>query len=58
MPGHSSEKRQHARAKRIAFLRSEGISVGEVAKITGVDRDQVRNLQLLGERLLSLQEES
>lgn len=56
----SSKERQvlqcQARAKRIAKLREMGMSVKETAAEVGCDRAQVRPLQLLGQRLLSLEE--
>lgn len=52
MSGGKAELRSHALAIRVAKLRAEGISVKETADITRVDRDRVRTLQLLGERLL------
>ncbi|SEP58462.1 hypothetical protein SAMN03159444_00130 [Pseudomonas sp. NFACC02] len=44
------------RAKRVAKLRSAGLTVKETALEVGCGREQVRALQLLGERLLSLDE--
>lgn len=55
MSGGKAELRANALAKRVAQLRSQGIGVKEVAKLTGVDRSRVRTLQLLGERLLQVQ---
>lgn len=42
-----------ARAKRVHQLRAMGLSVKDTAAEVGCDREQVRPLQLLGERLLS-----
>lgn len=57
----NSKERQalqcQARAKRVAQLREMGLSVKETASEVGCDRAQVRPLQLLGQRLLSLNEE-
>lgn len=53
---NSKERNQlqcQARAKRVYQLRAMGMSVKETAAEIGCDRDQVRTLQLLGERLLS-----
>lgn len=47
-----------AKAKRVAGLRAMGLSVKETAAEVGCDRAQVRALQLLGERLLSVEKES
>lgn len=55
MSGENAEKRHHARAIRIYKLRAEGVSVRETAKLVGVHKGQIRTLQLLGERLLSLE---
>lgn len=57
MSGENAEKRQHQRAIRVYKLRLEGVSVRETAKLTGVHKKQIRTLQLLGERLLSLEVE-
>lgn len=55
MSGSGAEKRKHAQAIRIANLRKSGVSVRETAEIVGVHKEKIRNLQLLGERLLSLE---
>lgn len=56
MAGKASEKRAHAVAKRCARLRAEGMSLSAIAALTEVPRDQVRARIVLGERLLSVQE--
>lgn len=57
MSGENADKRQHQRAIRIARLRADGVSVRETARLVGVHKKQIRTLQLLGERLLSLEEQ-
>lgn len=42
------------RAKRVYELRAMGLSVKETAEEAGCRRDQVRTLQLLGERLMQV----
>ena len=54
MPGSGAEKRSHALAKRCAKLRRQGLSLGEIADATGVERDKVAARIQFGERLLSL----
>lgn len=44
--------RDEARAKRVAYLRGCGVSVKETAAEVDCQRDQVRTLQLLGQRLI------
>lgn len=55
MSGGGATKRQQALAKRCAKLRRQGLSLGGIASITGVDRDKVAARITLGERLLSLE---
>lgn len=43
------------RAKRVYQLRAMGLSVKETAAEVNVNPEQVRKLQLLGERLISLE---
>lgn len=50
-----AKMQNHAKAKRVASLRAMGLSVKETANEVGCAREQVRTLQLLGERLLSIQ---
>lgn len=57
MSGENADNRQHQRAIRIYKLRLEGVSVRETAKLLGVHKSKIRTLQLLGERLLSLEVE-
>jgi len=45
------------RAKRVARLRAMGLSVKETASEVNVNPEQIRKLQLLGERLISLEPE-
>lgn len=51
-----AEVANKALAKRVYKMRSEGISVKEVAEITGQKREHIRALQLLGERLLTVED--
>jgi hypothetical protein len=55
MSDEGYKKRQQALAKRCARLRRQGLSLGGIASITGVDRDKVAARITLGERLLSLE---
>lgn len=55
MSGSGADKRQHARAIRIYNLRKSGVSVRETAEIVGVHKGSIRSLQLLGERLVSME---
>ena len=52
----NSKERQklqaEARAKRVAYLRGSGLSVKETAAEVDCKREQVRTLQLLGQRLI------
>ena len=51
----TSNKRRlldQALAKRVAALRSKGISVKETAELAGIDRSRVRTLEVLGQRLI------
>lgn len=56
MSGSMAEKRAQALAKRVYRLRAEGISVRETAELVGVHKGRIRTLQLLGERLASLEQ--
>jgi len=58
MSGTSSDLRAQALAKRVYRLRAEGISVRETAQIVGIHKGRVRTLQLLGERLISIETSS
>lgn len=52
MPGGSgAHKRSHALAIRCAKLREQGLSLGEIAEVTGVDRDKIKARIELGQRL-------
>ncbi|WP_288080331.1 hypothetical protein [Pseudomonas sp.] len=52
MPGGSgAQKRSHALAIRFAKLRDQGLSLGEIAEATGVDRDKIKARIELGKRL-------
>ena len=51
MSGGKFELRSRALAIRVYKLRLEGVSVKETAEIAGIDRDRVRTLQVLGQRL-------
>lgn len=54
---NSKERNQlqcQARAKRVYQLRAMGLTVKETAAEVNVNPEQVRKLQLLGERLLSV----
>lgn len=50
----NSGKRSQALAIRCYRLREQGLSLAEIAEMTGVDRDKVYNRIILGERLESL----
>lgn len=55
---NSKERNQiqcRARAKRVYQLRAMGLSVSETATEVNVNPEQVRKLQLLGERLISIE---
>ncbi|AZD50536.1 hypothetical protein C4K20_5145 [Pseudomonas chlororaphis subsp. aurantiaca] len=58
MSGTKAELRAHAQAKRVYKLREQGLSVRETAALVGIHKGRVRTLQLLGERLLSLEHPS
>lgn len=51
MSGSGAQKRSHALAIRIAKLRAQGLSLGEIAEATGVDRDKIKARIELGQRL-------
>lgn len=54
---NSKERNQlqcQARAKRVYQLRAMGLTVKETAVEVNINPEQVRKLQLLGERLLSV----
>lgn len=55
MPGKNALKRQHQKAIRAHSLRKEGLSVKETAELLGITRDRVRVLEVLGERLLTVE---
>lgn len=55
MSGSGAVLRAQALAKRAYKLRADGISVREAAELLGVHKSRVRTLQILGERLLSLE---
>gem|GEM_PF-3112235 len=55
MSGEGAKKRQQAAAKRCARLRDQGLTLGQIADITGIDRDKVAARITLGERLISLE---
>jgi hypothetical protein len=55
MSGSGAELRSQALARRVYQLRSEGISVKQTAELVGIQKDRVRTLQLLGERLMQVQ---
>lgn len=55
---NSKERNQlqsQARAKRVYQLRAMGLSVKETAAEVNVNPEQIRKLQLLGERLISIE---
>ncbi|MCE4056327.1 hypothetical protein Q7O56_20215 [Pseudomonas protegens] len=58
MSGEGAKKRQQAAAKRCARLRQQGLTLGQIADVTGVDREKVAARITLGERLLSLEVET
>lgn len=55
MSGSGADKRSQALAKRVYKLRLDGISCKQTAELVGVHKGRIRTLQLLGERLLSLE---
>lgn len=55
MSGSGSELRSQALARRVFKLRKDGMSVKQTAELTGVSKERVRTLQLLGERLVQVQ---
>jgi hypothetical protein len=55
MSGSGAELRSQSLARRVYKLRRDGVSVKDTAELTGVPRDRVRTLQLLGERLMQVQ---
>lgn len=57
MPGNGAEKRSHALAIRCYKLRQEGYSLSEIAAIVGINKDSVYNRILLGERLLTVNDD-
>lgn len=57
MSGMGSTLRSQSLAKRCAKLRSEGLTISEIAELTGISRDKVSTRIELGERLLSLKEQ-
>lgn len=46
-----------AKAKRVYRLRADGLPVREVAELVGIRKEQVRALQLMGERLIQLEQQ-
>ena len=50
------EKRSRALAMRCAKLRDEGLSLGEIAKLVGLDKEKVANRIDLGRRLREVRE--
>jgi len=54
MSGSKAQLRSQALARRVHTLRAEGISVRETAQLCGVHKAQVRKLQLLGERIKTI----
>lgn len=58
MPGSGAQKRSHSQAIRCYNLRQEGFTLSQIADIVYIDKEKVRARILLGERLISLGEES
>ena len=56
MPGKPAAKRYQSVAKRCARLRQQGLTLGEIAEATGIERDKVATRIQLGERLLSVEQ--
>jgi len=57
----SSERdvlQNRAKSKRVARLRADGVPVREVAALVGVKKTQVRTLELMGQRLIELEQGS
>lgn len=55
MSGSGAQLRGQSLARRVFQLRRDGVSVKETAELTGVPKERVRTLQLLGERLMQVQ---
>lgn len=51
------ELQNRAKARRVYRLRNDGVSCKDVAILVGCRKDQVRRLQLLGERLINNEQE-
>ena len=58
MSGSGVDKRARALAVQIAKLRREGMTNRQIAEIVGIDVKRVPSKADIGERLLSLVEES
>lgn len=56
MSGAGAHKRGQQLAIRCAKLRREGLSLSEIADLTGIRKEQANAKIILGERLLSLVE--
>lgn len=56
MSGSGAQKRSHAIAIRCAKLRAQGMTLGEIAKATGIDRDKIKARIDLGQRLIGVQQ--
>lgn len=51
-----SKVRQQQNAKRCAKLRRQGLTLGQIAEATGIERERIATRITLGERLLSIEE--
>lgn len=56
MSGSGALKRSQHLAIRCAKLREEGLTLSEIAKLVGIEKDKVNTRIELGKRLLSLGE--
>jgi DNA-directed RNA polymerase specialized sigma24 family protein len=56
LSGSNALKRSQHLAIRCAKLRAEGLTLSEIAKLVGVEKDKVNTRIELGKRLLSLGE--
>lgn len=56
MSGSGGLKRSQHLAIRCALLREEGLTLSEIAKLVGIEKDRVNTRIELGKRLLSLGE--
>lgn len=56
MSGSGALKRSQHLSIRCALLREEGLTLSEIAKIVGIEKDKINTRIELGKRLISLGE--